>query len=509
MQSNWDYIIIGGGAAGCVLANRLSANPKNQILLLEAGGRNNSYLINIPTNQVAALEKDKYVWRYSVEPDETRQGITDMWPAGKGLGGGSAVNGMLFIQGLPEDYNHWASLGNQGWSYADIEPYDKKVRDTVLDENHGKIRHPHALINAFINACTNINLKGTIRTVSQRKGQRYSSARAYLSPIKNRKNLTILTHAVTTRLIIENKIVTGVEYVKNNKTEKAYCSKEVILSAGTLSTPKILMLSGIGAKAELEQHSIAVTHDLPGVGKNLQEHTAFLMAYLSKVPTLRNELTPFNFFHNLFNWLLKGKGPFTSPVAQAYTLIKTKFSPTLPDVIIDYTALDFRLTDEKAKKKQDPFIISAPTLCRPEARGCIILRSADAVDSPKISFPFFEAEKDLLTLVEAFKTARVLFKNDAFSNYLIKESLPGEQVASDEDIKNYIQRTALRGFHPVGTCKMGNDPMAVVDNQLRVYGIKNLRIADCSIMPTIVSVNTMVPAMTIAEKCADMVLNNS
>ncbi len=503
---DWDYIIVGGGTTGCVLANRLSANSQHKVLLLEAGGKNNSLLIKIPTAQGNALEKPQYTWQYQLEADETRHGKKEIWPTGKGLGGGSAINGMLFIQGLPEDYDHWASLGNQGWGYKDILPYEKKVRDMVLGEGAGKLRYQHPLVTAFINTSCMLGFDAKIRSVSQKNGRRNSSASAYLDPIKHRKNLTVLTNVVVTRLLLKNNVAIGVEYREQRTIKQAFCNKEVILSASTLANPKILMLSGIGPREELKKHGIPVIHELKGVGKNLQEHPAFLLSYLTNVPTIRSELMITKLLYNLSRWFFKGNGPLTTPVAQGIALINTNFTSTSPTVFLEFTALEFKLANQSTVEKPAPTVMFAPILCRPEARGYVSLASNNPLDMPKIHYQFFSSENDVKNLVDALKITRKICSTSPLSSYLIKEKTPGLNIQTNEEMINYIKETGVRSFHNAGSCRMGNDELAVVDDKLRVHGIKNLRIADCSIMPTIVSVNPMVTTLTIGEKCADLIL---
>lgn len=527
-MKQWDYIIVGGGSTGCVLANRLSENPQNRVLLLEAGSANQSWQFVIPAAQIYTVDNPTFDWCYTTEPDSTRNNRVEKWAAGKGLGGGSAINGMLYLRGESFDFDNWANQGNKGWSYHDVLPYFRKAENFITggSSNYGSdgpvaispIQYKHQLSQLFIDAAKEMGIPETkdfnldtqlgvgYYHTNQKKGRRCSTSYAYLDPIRGRKNFTIITNAFVTKLLIQDHIAVGVEYLKNNKLHQVKCNSEIVLSAGGIATPKLLMLSGIGDSNVLSKQGINVVHHLPGVGQNLQEHPAALMNFETNVPTLHQELLGYKKYLSALRWLLFRTGPLTSPVCQSAACISTDPTKKIPEIQIGFSPIGFLSVPTGLKIEQKPIVSVYIMVMRPESRGSISLASTDSLIKPKIVYPFFDNKSDLEILIKGCKIARSLFQTKTYSQYIIKEQMPGDQVTTDPHWEDYLKQYSARCFHASGTCKMGQDQLAVVDEKLRVQGIAKLRIADASIMPTIVSANITAACIMIGEKAADLIL---
>jgi choline dehydrogenase len=516
-----DYIIVGAGTAGCVLANRLSKNQNNSVLLLEAGGRDKKREIHIPA-AFSKLFKTEVDWAYFTEPQAHVDQRKLYWPRGKMLGGSGSMNAMIYIRGNHRDYDNWAKLGNEEWGSRDVLPYFKKSenQERGASSYHGvggalnvaDLRSPNPLSQVFIEAAAQVglpknnNFNGKSQEgagfyqVTQKKGQRLSTAGAYLKPAMKRSNLTVMTHAQATRLSFDGKRVTGIEYVQKGKTKQAKANKEVILCGGTINSPQLLMLSGIGAAEHLWALGIPVLVNLPGVGQNLSDHTAVGVGYACKKPiTLVNATS----FGNLLRYLLFKKGPLTSNVGEAGGFVKTRPDLPVPDIQIHFAPAYF-LDHGFVQPEGHGFTVGI-TLVQPKSRGYIKLRSRDPLLPPLIQPNYCAADEDMQTLIAGLKLARQIGQASAFDAYRGEELLPGSDVQEEKGLRAFIRKYLETLYHPVGTCKMGNDPQAVVNSQLQVHGVEGLRVVDASIMPTITTGNTNAPTIMIAEKAADMI----
>ena len=537
----FDYIIVGGGSAGCVLANRLSANPSNSVCLLEAGvsgkEKRHKALIRTPLGLGLLMWHPTLNWGFHSEPEPQLNNRTLYSPRGKVLGGSSAINAMVYIRGQKEDYDLWAAEGNRGWAWDDLLPLFKSQENQLRDLNkpqdkafHGTggplcvddLKQVDALNHTFIKAGQelgyphNADFNGksqegfSVYQVTQLNGERWSSARAFLEPVRHRKNLTVLTEAHATKLLVENQKAVGLEYLKDNARITIHAKKEVVLCGGTFASPQLLMLSGIGPKAELNKHCIPVVHELEGVGKNLQDHLDIILRQKNSQHTGYG-LSPRFALSALkapFQYLKNRSGFFASNAAESGAFIKSDDSLARPDIQLHFTP-----TYLKKHGKSKPPLGHAYSLhlcnLRPQSRGELVLRSANAKDAPKIHYRFLDASEDMAVMIKAVKLGRKILATQAFAPFRKKELAPGEQVQSDDDIATFIRKEAESIYHPVGSCKMGNDPMAVVDDQLRVYGVKGLRVVDASIMPSLISGNTNATCMVIAEKASQLILADS
>ena len=536
MQEKYDYIIIGAGSAGCVLANRLSEDPNNKVLLVEAGGPDKNRYIHIPAG-CAKLHKTEVDWGFETEPQEHILNRKLYLPRGKTLGGCSSTNYMAYVRGNKEDYNDWAALGNEGWTYEEVLPYFKKSEhnEDIKNDYHEQggplnvgfsktFNTPYGQI--FIDACKEAGFKenkdyngaeqagaGFFQNTIK-KGKRDSAAVAFLNPVKNRKNLTILTHTLTKKVIIENEVAVGIEILKGSNSEVIRCNQEVIISAGSFNSPQILMLSGIGDKAELQEHGIDCIKELPGVGKNLQDHLMYFLGGSTKKQDAQNHhLTIPNQVLDLANYMLRKKGALTMGPLESVAFGSTELSPNRVDYQFHFAALNMGensesdLYDINTLPTTDGVSV-LPTLLRPKSRGYVKLRSNKVQDKVIIQPNFLEAEEDRKVLLEAGKKAIEILKTKAFSEVIDKHYQPITNY-SDEALTQHFLENIETVFHPVGTCKMGQDDMAVVDERLRVKGIANLRVIDASIMPQIVSGNTNALTIMIGEKGAAMILQDA
>jgi len=522
----YDYIIIGAGSAGCVLANRLSAGGRHQVLLLEAGGPDKKMEIPIPA-AFSKLFKTEVDWNYTTSPQEHLDGRTLYWPRGKMLGGSSSMNAMIYQRGNRLDYDRWAELGNEEWGYADLLPYFKKLEnytpggDPALHGQGGPVnvanlRDPNPISLAFVQAtqelgyARNDDQSGAqqagfgLYQVTQRGGKRESAATAYLKPALARPNLHVQTHALATRLSFEDQRCTGVVYQQKGEEQTASARREVILCGGAINSPQLLLLSGIGPGAHLQEIGIPLRVDLPGVGQNLRDHLATLVGFHCSQPVTLEKAESLG---NLLKYLLFKRGMLTSNVAEAGGFTTILPDSPQPDLQFHFGPTYFVNHGFDNPKSGQGFSIG-PTLVYPKSVGYLALRSADPTDHPLIQPNYLSHPDDMTILVEGCKIARALAHTAALASYLQAEFSPGSQVTGDDDWAAYIRANVETLYHPVGTCKMGTDPMAVVDSRLRVHGVDGLRVVDASVMPTIINANTNTPTMMIGEKGADMILSN-
>ncbi len=524
-MESFDFIIVGAGSAGCVLAHRLSADPANKVLLLEAGGKDWSPWLHIPVGYFKTMHNPAFDWCYLTEPDPGIAGRRLQWPRGKVLGGSSALNGLIYVRGQAEDYDRWAELGNPGWGFEDVLPYFKKSEDNQrgADQFHGtggpqkvsdlRLRRPIA--EHFVKAATEIGIpfNEDYNGVEQEgvayfqqtayRGFRWSTAKSFLRPAKGRPNLEIVTRAQVTSLVLDGQRVSGINYRHGGQIKTAHANAEVILSAGAINSPQILQCSGIGDPLQLQQAGVEVAHALEGVGKNLQDHLQIRLVFKTNQRTLNDELNnPLKRMLVGMQYLLTRSGPLTLAASQVAIFTRSSESVDRPDI-------QFHMQPLSADKPGDgvhPFSAFTASVCqlRPHSRGEVVIKSADPMTYPAIHPNYLSDERDCAVAVRGIKVARSIAAAPSLRDCITDEYVPGRQFQTDSELLDAARRHSQTIYHPVGTCKMGNDGSAVVDHQLRVHGIAGLRVVDASIMPEIVSGNTNAPTIMIAEKAADM-----
>ncbi len=531
----FDYIVVGAGSAGCVLANRLSADGKHRVLLLEAGGRDWNPWIHVPVGYFKTLHNPSTDWCYKTQPVPGLNGRILDWPRGKTLGGSSSINGLLYIRGQHEDYDHWRQLGNAGWSWDDVLPYFKRAEnwENGADDYHGidgplsvtNMRAHRDVCNALIAAAGEIgiphndDMNGATQEgagyfqLTARNGRRCSSAVAYLNPARKRDNLTIITHAHTEKLLFGEDgavEVKGVAFTVRGKPHQATLNPggEAILSAGSIGSPQILQLSGIGPGRLLQNHSITVRKELKGVGANLQDHLQIRMIYEVNVPTLNDEIN--NIFRRTLmgmQYILTRTGAMAMGASQVCIFCKSRPDLETPDIQFHFQPL----SADKPGVEMHPFSGITMSVCqlRPQSRGSIEIVSPDTNDHPAIHPNYLSAVQDQETAVASMRMTRALIETKAMSGYIVGEKIPGKSVQSDEELLQTARNISQTIYHPTSTCKMGRDATSVVDERLRVKGVNNLRVADASIMPTIISGNTNAPTIMIGEKASDMILEDA
>ena len=522
-----DIVIVGAGSAGCTLAGRLSEDGRTDVTILEAGGKDWNPWIHIPIGYGKTIVDARLNWRYETEKGPEIANRPMYWPRGKVLGGSSSINGLLYIRGQAEDYDHWRQLGNAGWSYDDVLPYFRKAENQEHGESqyHGSggplsvtdLKERNPLCEAFISSAVDAGIPrnddfngatqegvGYYQTTT-RSARRCSAAVAYLKPAMKRPNLRVITRAETQRIVFEGKRAVGVIYDRGGKRVLVKARREVIVSAGSINSPKLLLLSGVGPAAELARHGINVVHDLPGVGENLQDHYGALVTYKSRLPVTVNDImmSPLKQLQVGLQYILFRTGPLTISAAQVGAFAKSDPRLATPDIQFLFQTFSHDEYDHGLHK----FSGFANAVCpvRPESRGTLRLRSANPSDMPMMQPNYLSSETDRRVLVEAIKLSRKVTEKGAIAAQIVAEYAPGAQVQTDDEILAYARETGLSIAHQVGTCKMGSDPMAVVDTELKVHGIEGLRVIDASIMPTLISGNTNAPTIMIAEKAADMI----
>lgn len=532
--STYDYIIVGAGSAGCVLANRLSADPSKRVLLLEAGPSDDLLWIKIPAGMTRLFSNNKVNWRYQGAKEPGFNNRTLYCPRGKTLGGSSSINGLVYMRGNSHDYDAWRDEGNEGWGWSDVLPYFKKSERQLRggDEYHGAtgelaisdVVNPHIASLTFIESAKAIGIpfnkdfNGAQQygvgypQMTMEKGVRQSAATAFLKPIRGRSNLEVQVNAHAEKILFEGKRAVGVRFaIKGQNAKREVFAKEVILSGGTIASPQLLMLSGVGPDAHLRSHGIKVVHDLPGVGENLHDHA--YVHFLNQVTpkfSINQEIQGWRLIPHVLHYVGARKGLLTSAAAQVCLFIKSDPSMISPDLQIQFRPFSIVVTEDgKIVPEKIPVVTASCSQLRPKSRGRIRLNSANPYDDPNILMNYLTHEDDCKALIAGIRWMRKIFAAEPLSKYVVKETMPGSQVQTNEQLLDYLRKFGQSMYHPVGSCRMGNDNSAVVDSRLRVRGIEGLRVIDASIMPNISSGNTNAPAIMIAEKGADMVLEDA
>lgn len=524
----FDYVIVGAGSAGCVLANRLSEDPAVSVALVEAGGPDRNPWIHIPAGYYRNFSNPAVTWQFGSDPEPHLDGRTVPWPRGRVLGGSSAINGLLYVRGQAQDFDVWRQLGNVGWAFADVLPYFKRAEDQErgADDYHGaggplgvsdvRLRQ-RQLCEAFVEACAAAGIPRTsdfngasqegagYYQLTNRNGRRCSAAVAYLRPIRQRRNLRIVTGGLVHGIELDGRRATGIRCERGGRIETIAARREVILAAGAIGSPHILQLSGIGPAAALAAAGIPVRHDLAGVGENLQDHLQVRFVYACSGGGSLNDVwhSPWQQLRAGLEYALTRKGILTIGAGVAGAFARSRPDVELPDVQFHFMPL----SADRPGQGLHAFSGVTASVCqlRPESRGTLSIASADPTAQPRIVSNYLAAETDRRVLLDGMKLVRRTVSQPAFARYVVREHLPGPEADTDEALMAYARGYATTVFHPCGTCKMGSDANAVVDARVKVHGLSGLRVADASIMPTITSGNTNAPTIMIGEKAADMI----
>ena len=537
MEKSFDYIVIGAGSAGCVMANRLSENDEHSVLSIEAGGKDKNFFIHMPSGYSQIVPKKSNLnYGYETQPESTTNERKLYWPRGRGWGGSSSINAMVYIRGHSYDYDLWRQMGNIGWSYDDVLPYFKKAESFQGEGDkdfHGfdgplnvkkSSRTDDPLLDVFLEAGQQAGFpltedfngkdqEGFSRYEHTMKDtrfgpRRWSAARAYLHPVLKRKNLSTEVNVQVNRIIFEGKKAVGVEFQKKGQLQICKANKEIIISAGAINSPQILMNSGIGDSEELAKHGIKVVHELKGVGKNLQDHYGVLSSFYATQPvTLHRSAGLINTGLSGIKYLMFGSGDAAYPPTSAGAFFKSSPDKDIPDTQLHFTSIQTDdLHGREGVDKRHGFT-AVIYICRPQSRGYLTLKSSNPGDAPLMYPNYLSEEQDMIDTRNALRETRRVFLQPAFDPYRGEQKKPGNDVnvEDDDQLDEWIRNTGETLYHPVGTCKMGEDNMAVVNSDLQVHGIEGLRVVDASIMPTLIGGNTNAPTIMIAEKAADSI----
>jgi choline dehydrogenase-like flavoprotein len=525
-----DYIIVGAGAAGCVLAGRLTEDPSISVLLLESGSERRSPLLSIPAAETVLMGNPKYDWCFETDADPTIDGRSVRIPRGRLLGGSNAINGMIYVRGQREDYDDWAALGNPGWSWADVLPYFKSLEcvPAACGENRGRsgpisVGPPHdrdELCDAFLQAAAKAGYPENpdynsghqegfgYYQVNHKQGRRSSAAGTYLKEARRRPNLTLLTDAHVAGLRFDGKRCVGVDFRHNGADHKADCGREVIVSAGTVQSPQLLELSGIGSAEVLGNTGVPVIHHLPGVGENFRDHFAARLRWRVRQPITFNERSRgLGLVREIAEYARTRRGLLSLPIALGHGFVRSSDRETRPDIQFHFSPASYGAGSSRRLDTAPGMTLGVYQL-RPESRGSIHIRSRNPLTAPAIRTRFLETELDRVKLVAGMRIARQIIEGPSLDPYRAYELSPGPDVQTDDELLAYARAHGDTSYHPVGTCRMGSDPQAVVDQRLRVHGVQDLRVIDASVMPAMVSGNTNAASLMIGEKGAAMVLQD-
>ena len=530
-KARFDYIIVGAGSAGCVLANRLTESGRYRVLLLEAGGHDRHIWIHIPLGYGKLFDNAKVNWLYKTEPEPELNNRRIIQPRGKVLGGSSSINGLLYVRGQHEDYDHWRQLGNAGWAFADVLPYFKRAEDQArgADDFHGAggplavsdVCEPHPLCEAFIAAVQragfprNDDFNGKTQEgagyfqLTTKNGRRWSTAVGYLRQARGRPNLAVVSDALTERILFAGRRAIGVRYRKDDTARTAFADGEIIVAGGAFNSPQLLQLSGLGPANLLRDFGVDVLADMPGVGADLQDHLQIRMQYRCTEPITMNDVI--NHWRHRYGaglrYIMSRKGLLTIGAGYAGAFLRTRSELATPDVQIHF--LIFSADSAGAALHDFPGFMASVCQLRPESRGFVRVRSPDPSIPPAIQPRYLSARGDCDTVVTGMKLMRRIMNEPAMRHYIADELAPGDSCVSDADLLAFARETGTTVYHPTSTCRMGSDPAAVVDERLRVRGVERLRVIDASIMPALVSGNTNAAAVMIGEKGSDMVLQDA
>jgi choline dehydrogenase len=530
-SEHFDYIVVGAGSAGCVLANRLTASGRHRVLLLEAGGHDRHFWIHVPLGFAKLFNNATVNWLYKSEPEPELNNRQIIQPRGKVIGGSSSINGLLYIRGQHEDYDHWRQLGNAGWSFQDVLPYFKRAEDQErgADDLHGTggplsvsdVCEPHPLCEAFLDAAEQCGIPRTddfngpkqegagYFQLTAKKGRRWSTAAGYLKQARHRHNLKVELNALATKILFSGRRAIGIQYRQGETLRTAYADGEVILSGGAFNSPQLMQLSGIGPSDLLRSHGIEVIADVPGVGSDLQDHLQVRMQFRCGQPITANDvINDWRYRYGAgIRYMLTRKGLLSVGAGYAGAFFKTRPDLETPDVQIHFLIF----SSETAGANVHPFSGFMASVCqlRPDSRGFVRIKSADPATPPAIQPHYLTARNDVETIVAGLKQLREVMNRPVMRKLIAEERMPGDKIVTDPDLLEYARNTGTTVYHPTSTCRMGPDPAAVVDERLRVRGFERLRVIDASIMPSLVSGNTNAAAVMIGEKGSDMVLEDA